>query len=83
MLKDGKRLVQYGLVWICGWQMHLDPCLHLNDLGSDLQDLQPDSLKGRRSKSGALEQVRAEGVQQDVGRRVQEYPKLVGKEAMA
>lgn len=63
--------------------MHLDACFHLNDLRPDFQELQSDCLEGRRGKGGAPEQVGLEGVDQDIGRRMQEDPELVGKKAMA
>ena len=63
--------------------MHLDACLHLDDFRPDFQQLQADRFESRRGKGGAPEQVGLEGVDQDIGRRMQEDPELVGKKAMA
>jgi hypothetical protein len=83
MLKESKAFVQYGLLGACRWQVQLDSCFQLNDSGSDFQEFQPDACKGRRGKTGAFEQVRAERMQQDIGRRMQEQAEPVGKEAVA
>lgn len=63
--------------------MQLDPSFHLDDLCSDFQELQPDSLEGCRCKRSALEHVATESVYQNIGCRVQENPELVGKKTMA
>ncbi len=67
-----------------GWrQVEWDFGFEFNDAGTDFEQMQADDIKLGTGKLGGTEGVFPEGVEQDVGRRMQKEAELIGSEFVA